>query len=77
MGKEQQPNHSIPEVPECPPNMKENRFRQTINLSIFSGFWHGTYYENGIPRPGGEKLEDGTLLRQGKIYEVKPKKRGK
>ena len=31
--------------------MKPNQVRHAENLAIFDGgFWHGTYYENGVAR---------------------------
>jgi hypothetical protein len=30
--------------------IKPNQIRHTQNIKVFSGFYHGTYFENGIAR---------------------------
>lgn len=55
-------------------HLKPNRLRQSENLAIFSGFWRGSYYENGMKNPGGERIDESTIMRAGKVYHL-PKRR--
>lgn len=50
---------------------KPNQVRHNQNLSRLHGMWHGTFYENGIPRvPIRVKLRDrwGTLMPSGDLF---------
>lgn len=34
-------------------------------------FWRGKYWEKGQANPGGVRQEDGTLLRNGVVYDIR------
>jgi hypothetical protein len=56
-------------------HLKPNRVRQSENLAIFSGFWRGSYYENGMKNPGGERIDESTIMRAGRVYHLPKRKR--
>ena len=53
-----------------PNKMKPNQLRHTQNLAIFDGgFYHGTYYENGVARLSKEKAPKPALFpKEGVIF---------
>ena len=43
----------VPKSIHSPPNlpMKENQIRHSVNLSMFTGFYHGLFYWLGVYQP--------------------------
>lgn len=38
-------------------HLKPNRIRQSQNLAILDGFWHGKFYRRGVPQlPKSDKI---------------------
>lgn len=40
--------------------MKENQLRHTQNLALFTGFYHGKYYREGIHK----QYKEGTIFKR-------------
>lgn len=47
--------------------MKENQLRHTQNLALFTGFYHGKYYREGVHKQ----------YKEGTIFKRLGKKRGR
>lgn len=54
----------------------KNQLNHQDNLNHLTGWYHGDWYQNGIPNPGGTRLDSDHLLVNGQVLNIpRPKKR--